>query len=191
MRLLASLFLLAALSVGVVVDGTVSRTVEITVYGRPPFWGEVIALRESTVVLGTRTGLSPAEMLNDPGALLVVPQSRIVRITTESNTHPITGMLIGAPAGCLGGLAVGSAIEVEKKPEDTFGCNAHAEHEANQVNGMLIGTGVGLAAGCMLGMATGEKGQVVISPEQRDFSFLRGYARYPADEPESLKKMGR
>jgi hypothetical protein len=191
MRLLASLFLLAALSVGVVVDGTISRTVEVTLFGRPAFWGEVIALRESTVVLGTRAGLSPAEMLNDPAALLVVPHSRVIRIATESNTHPVTGMLIGAPVGCLSGLAIGSAIGVEKKPEDTFGCNARAEHEANQANGMLIGTGVGLAAGCMIGMATGEKGQVVISPEQRDFSFLRGYARYPADEPESLKKIGR
>lgn len=191
MKSLTSLFLLAALSLGVVVDGNTSRTVEIAVYGRLPFWGEVIAVRESTVVLGTRKGLSPAEMVNDPGALLVVRRSQIIKVTTESNMHPGTGMLIGAPIGCLAGLAIGSAIEVDRKPDDTFGCNAREERSSNELNGMLIGTGVGMAAGCVVGSAVGDQGQVLISPDQRDFSFLRGYARYPAEEPESLKKIVR
>ena len=129
--------------------------------------------------------------LSDPSSRLIVPQSRVLLIATPRETHPITGMLIGAPAGCLAGLAIGSAIEVDRKPDDTFGCNAQAERESNQSTGMLIGTGIGMAAGCMVGQSVGEQGMVLISVGQRDFTFLKGYARYPDDEPEALWKIER
>jgi hypothetical protein len=191
MKMPASLLLLAALSLGVVINDPASRTVEVTLSGGRMFKGEVIAVRESTVVLGTRTGLSPVEMLNDSRALIVAPFTQVQRIATEKNTHPITGMLIGAPAGCLGGLAIGGSIPVEKQPNDTFGCGAQAEHESNQASGMLVGFFAGAAIGCLVGNATGEPGQVVISAEQRDFTFLKELARYPYGEPESLQKIGR
>jgi hypothetical protein len=191
MKLLASLFLLAALSLGVVIQGSTSQPVEISLSGGRAFTGEVIAVRDSTVVFGTKPGLSPVEMLNDPKALLVARFSHVLMISTQKNTHPVTGMLIGAPVGCLGGLAIGSAVEVERQPNDTFGCNAQAEHDANKATGMMVGTAVGMLAGCAIGAATGEKGQVLISPEQRDFSFLKSYARYPGEEPESLQRIGR
>lgn len=190
MKLLASLVLLAALSLGVVVDGTTTPDVNIALTNGRSFKGEIIAVRESTLVLGSRPGVSPVEMVSDPRALLVVPFVQVQMITTESNTHPVTGMLIGAPIGCLAGTAIGSAVEVERQPNDSFGCNAHAEHEANQATGMLVGTAVGMLAGCAIGSSVGEKAQVLISPQQRDFSFLKAYARYPNEEPASLKHIG-
>ncbi len=190
MKLPASLVLLAALSLGVVVDGTTSPAVDIVLTAGRAFTGEIIAVRESTIVLGSRPGLSPVDMRNDPRALLIVPFAQIHMITTEKNTHPVTGMLIGAPLGCLGGLAIGAATEVKRQPNDSFGCNAQAEHESNQATGMLAGTAVGMLAGCAIGASVGEKGQVLISPQQRDFSFLKAYARYPIEEPASLKSIG-
>jgi hypothetical protein len=190
-KLLASVLLLAVLSLGVVIEGTVSQTVEIMLSGGRTFKGEVISVRDSTVVLGTRPGLSPVEMLSEPGALMVARFSQVLTISTERNTHPVTGMLIGAPVGCLGGLAIGSSIEVDRQPNDTFGCNAQAEHDANKVTGTIVGTAVGMLAGCVIGGATGEKAQVLVSPQQRDFTFLREVSRYPNGEPESLKKIGR
>lgn len=191
MKPFASLVLLAALSLGVVVDGTTSPAVNIVLSSGRSFTGEIIAIRESTIVLGIRPGLSPVEMRNDPTTLLVARFPEVLTIATQRNSHPVTGMLIGAPLGCLGGLAIGSSIDVPRQPDDTFGCAAHAEQDANKATGMLVGTAVGMLAGCAIGASTGEKEQVLISHQQRDFTFLKAYARYPNEEPASLRQIGK
>ena len=56
---------------------------------------------------------------------------------------------------------------------------------------MLVGTAVGMLAGCAIGASTGEKEQVLISHQQRDFTFLKAYARYPNEEPASLRQIGK
>ncbi len=184
MRLLASLLLLAALSLGVVIEGTTFHTVEVSLTGGRRFKGEVIAVRESTVVLGTRPGLSPVEMMKDPATLIVVPFSAILGISTEGSHNAATGFLVGAPLGCLGGYAIGSSIQVENKTNDLIGCaGATTDAVDNRLTGMAVGFLAGAAIGCAAGSASGEKGQELISVQQRDFTFLRAVARYPYEEP--------
>lgn len=192
MRLLASLLLIAALSLGVVIEGTTFQPVEISLIRGRAFKGEVIAVRESTVVLGTRPGLSPVEMMKEPGALIVVPFHAILGISTEGSHNGATGFLVGAPLGCLGGYAIGSSIEVGNKTNDIIGCwDAANDAAENRMTGMAVGFLAGAAIGCAAGSASGEKGQNLITGQQRDFTFLRAVARFPNDEPESLKKIGR
>jgi len=88
-------------------------------------------------------------------------------------------------------LGIGSAIEVERRPDDRFGCDAQAEHANNQVTGMAVGAIAGGVAGCAIGQAGSDKSQTIITPQQRDFTFLKSIARYPQEEPESLKRIGR
>ena len=189
--MLAAIFLLTGLSLGVVVTDPSPKTVQIGLTNGRAFKGEVLAVRESTLVLGTRPDLSPMEMIADPGAVMVVPFRTVNTIITASSSHALLGGLLGAPIGCLGGYGIGTAMPVERQPNDTFGCNAASEHADNQVTGMAVGTVVGVAVGCMIGQATGDKGQELITPAQRDFTFLCAVARYPQEEPETLKKIGR
>lgn len=191
MKYLASVALLAFLSLGVVTENNDPRKVTITLIDGTSFTGEVLAVRESTVVLGKRFRMNTAEIATKRENVLVLPFREVHTIVTEGSSYAVVGFFSGMAVGCLGGYAIGSSVPVERRPDDTFGCNERSQRFDNEMTGAGLGALGGGIAGCAIGQASGSKGETIVSPLQRDFTFVRAVARFRQGEPAFLQEYGR
>lgn len=177
--------ILAPLSTGMETRGSNSTEAEITFLNHATFTGEILAVRDSSIVMTTRCGLSESELMASPKQIFVIPDSRIATVQTPGSSHVAVGMGVGLVLGCVTGCAIGANKEenVKQEKNDIFGCNAEAEKETGKIenmsNGALIGGLAGAVVGGVVGASASEGRKLYITPQtQRDFGLLKPLARY-------------
>ena len=185
--------ILAPLSTGMETRGSNATEIEITFLNHGTFTGEILAVRDSSIVIATQCGLSETEMVVNPKWIFMIPNSRIATVQTVASSHVAVGMGVGLVLGCVTGCAIGANKEenVKQEKNDIFGCNAEAEKETGKIenmsNGALIGGLAGAVVGGVVGASASEGRKLYITPQtQRDFGLLRPLARYNV-EPEFLR----
>ncbi len=175
---LASAALLAVLSLGFQPDGIDSKVVDITMKNGPKFRGEILSMRDSSIVVASRAGLSQEELVRNPLRISVFPFSEVQSVETAGSSNTILGLFAGMVIGGAGGYAIGSSL-----PNDFFDINK----SAGATLGCLAGGGIGAA----IGAGSSHEGSVLVSPAQPDFAILKNVARYPVAEPDFLKSIRR
>jgi len=181
--------MIAFFSVGFTVEGSDPTKVDILLADGATFTGEILALRDSSIVVAAPAGLAESALMSGTHSIVVLPHRQILSIQTAGSSYVLLGLASGCVAGCLVGAAIGSGKEVEQKQNDTFGCEKNSEEVNNTSTGAVIGSLVGALVGLGVGNAASTKGQVLVSAAQRDFNALKGVTRYPATEPEYLKSI--
>ena len=171
--------MVAVLSVGFQMEGSDAKEVEIILNGGAKLTGEILAVRDSSVVIASPAGLLHEELIAEPNRVTVLPNSRISSVQVVGSSHTILGLLVGMPIGTLTGCAIGS-----NHPDDT----------KDIINGYALGGGVqgcllGGLAGAAIGYSLKTGSDLLISPSQRDFQILSSVARYPIVEPQYLKSL--
>lgn len=179
--------ILVPLSTGMNTSGSGPEEVEVTLSGDVKVKGEILAVRESSIVMATRFGLSEEELMQNPKQIVVVRNERIAKVETPSSSYIGLGVLGGLAVGCGAGCAIGSEM-VKQEKNDILGCNALAEQSNNMIAGSMIGGLAGTAVGAVVGAAVSEKG-IVITGASAD--KLKALARYQDGEPEFLRAIGR
>jgi UDP-N-acetylglucosamine enolpyruvyl transferase len=182
--------LFVILSVGFQSGGSDQQAVEISLTDGVKFTGEIISLRDSSVLVAREVGLSYTSLATVKQTLMVLPFARINSIRVVS-THPLAGLFIGTAIGCAGGCAIGNAAPVEQHKDDVLGCEAQSERTDHTIVGAGAGGLAGAVVGSLIGSAVTTVDADLISPTKRDFQILKNVARYPGEEPSFLKSVGR
>ena len=187
--------MLAFLSLGFQ-SGTADRTaVDITLFSGMKMSGEILAVRDSSIVIVREVGISSVDLMAQPKKATVLPFSGIMSVQTPGTSHILVGAAAGMAIGCVAGCAIGESqpVEVQQQPNESLGCGAAAQAEQqrsdNEANGALIGGLGGAVIGGMIGGATSSGGLVLVSPERRDFNILKSVARYTGPEPDYLRSI--
>jgi hypothetical protein len=153
--------------------------------------GELLSVRDSALLMFPKFGVNELTLINSVRAVRVIPFCDVRSIVVlGEDGHPITGALVGGAVGCAAGCVIGSTKTVKQKPEDTFGCQAEQEKQANTSNGGFLGGIFGSAIGLAVGVSMGGGDVILIDSTRRDFLPLRYLARYPNGEPEYILKAG-
>lgn len=177
-KLLVVDFILASLSVGIQVDYPAGPDVRVKLQSGKEYCGEVLALRDSCVVFSLIHGADSVQLAQSKESILMFYYDAIQDATLPGASYGVTGMLIGAPSGCLTGVAIGSATTKRGSLERLGGAAA----------GGCAGSLAGGLIGGLIGAGASTEDSVLISATKRDFSALKPVARYKDTEPEFLPK---
>jgi hypothetical protein len=171
--------MLAFLSVGFQTERSDAKEVDIILIGGAKVAGEILAMRDSSIVIAIPAGLSQEELVAEPNMVTVIQDSQINNVKAVGSSHTILGLLLGMPIGALTGCVIGSN---------------HPDETNNIFNGYALGGGLrGCALGALAGAAVGYSlktgSDLLISPSRRDFRILDRVARYPIVEPQYLRSL--
>ncbi len=184
-----SIVIMAFLSVGFQKEVPKDTKVEITLMSGTRISGEILSVRDSTIVVANQAGLPEGVLITERNRVAVLPHRRVMSVESPGTSRTFVMGVGGMAMGCMVGCLIGSGQKVERQPNDTFGCSEQAEREKNAENGALVGGLAGCLVGGALGAGISTKDTSFISSSQRDFKVLRAIARYPDIEPEFLKKI--
>lgn len=179
---------LASLSVGVEVQTPVGPEVSVMLASGEKYNGEILAVRDSSVVFSTVHGATKDELAAARGTIRILAHSEILTLGVPGSSNFWLGSVLGCATGGLIGYWIGNSQEVkEQKSNDCSGNHFACEKEANAIGGSLIGACAGTGIGALVGSGIKDKIDL-ISPQNRDFSVLKGLARYKKEEPEFLRE---
>jgi outer membrane lipoprotein SlyB len=188
-RPLLALALALRLSLGVETPKPEWKEVELELRGDVKFRGEILSLRDSSIVVALKGGLSDSELQEGQNLIRVIAKRDILALrTTEGPSSVLPGLAGGSFVGCVIGLGIGASVAVDRSPKDTFGCEAQDQRIKNETNGSVIGALAGAALGALIGGSIGSEDDL-ITPQKRDFHLLYRLARY-IHEPEFLQSVG-
>jgi hypothetical protein len=188
-RILISLLLLS-LSLGGRIPDTRAPEVEVTLTTGESLTGEILSVREQSVLLTTRYGAGEEVLVDNKSLVRVVDLELIKEVALPGSSHMVHGMGIGMALGCLAGCLIGGSQEVSNQKNDIFGCSGWAEKNANACSGGLIGGSGGTLVGAGVGGALSGNDIILFGHNKRDPAALRSVARYYDKEPEFLKSVG-
>lgn len=166
--------------------------VRVTLMTGESLKGEILSVREQTVLLTTRYGAGEDVLVDNKSLVRVVDVKLIKEVALPGSSHIVHGMGIGMFAGCLVGCLIGGSQEASHQNgvDEAFGWMAWGEKNSNAGSGALIGGLAGTAVGAGVGVATSSDDIILFGPNKRDLAALRSLARYSAEEPEFLKSIG-
>lgn len=181
--------LLLSLSLGVRLQEAVGPELRVTLASGEKYTGEILAVRDHSIVFSRRHGANERTLEESKGLILVLDQDSIRDVILPGSSKVLLGIGAGLGVGCLGGCLIGSSLETK----GAEGCNSREtellEKQANAVGGSAIGGLAGGVVGGIIGGAVSEGEVVLIGKEKRDFAGLRGLARYGENEPEFLREI--
>ncbi len=156
--------------------------IEITVLlknGRRVY-GELLYVRDSSIIICTETSATEEELKNNTYPLITVSHDKIQEIMIEEGHSYV---IMGAAAGLLGGILVGSLVSyiiLHDDKSDMVGLGYAIITLAGIVLGFLAGVGIG---------AANSTDDLILNkfPLDYDFSVLAPLARYTGEAPEFLK----
>jgi outer membrane lipoprotein SlyB len=180
------LALLVPVAVGFQFGNEPGIEVKVHVDRNATITGELLAVRDSALVVCRTKGLDEYTLASRPQEVVIIPRQTILKVRTKFETHEGTGALMGGAVGCAMGCALGYASVPEP------GCNAPAgaheradsERERNTILGVVVGTLGGVALGGVIGSKIETEGIVF---DAQNLSSLKPLARYPATEPAFLR----
>ena len=148
--------------------------------------GEILAIRDHSMVLSTLHGASEGRLIQSRQAILILNHDDIREVLLIGDSNVLPGIAVGMGSGCMLGCLIGNSLEVSEKKSDPFGCERSAERQSNAMTGALAGGLAGTLMGGVIGGAARED-IGIIGLEKRDFSVLKLLARY-SEEPWFLRE---
>lgn len=153
------------------------RKIAITLRNGQELRGELLSVREKSLVVIKVDNVGDHELMNHPEFIAAVPQHEIRTVTIEAKWHVRVGMRIGWILGTVAGIISGSSSKHHDK--------------ADAVGGGVLGGLGGLLIGTLIGAFGSSPGEEVDTDSLQDLSCFRQYARYQKDEPVCLQTFGR
>ncbi len=148
--------------------------------------GTLLAVRETTIVISPKGSQHLQKDVMPVGSIIVLRDAEIDKVVIEGHSHVVTGMGVGGALGC----GLGYAFSISSR-HSTGGKVADALQVVIQPaeDGlfMLVGLGIGMASGALIGAATSTSDKEFLPITDQNRLELRGFARYPFDEPDSVK----
>ncbi len=143
--------------------------------------GELLFVGDSSILLSMNQGLSDNLLASKNSPIVVEKNREIVAVQVSGKSY----ILRGAGIGLLAGIASGGSIGLASG-NDPPGFLSMTAGDKAAIGGVLLG-GVGLIVGTIAGIASSTNDAKVGPLPGNDFSALKSYARYPAQEPIFLK----
>ncbi len=143
--------------------------------------GELLSVRDSSIVLSTNMRLSEHDLTELADLLVVVRSEEILHVIIKGKSNILSGM----GEGLLLGGAIGGALGLLTGDDKSGFIRFTAAEKAGWG---AIGFGaVGLIIGTITGIASSTSDKMIEPLPDFDFSLLKQLARYKTGEPEFLK----
>ncbi len=168
------------------------QEVEISLTNGTSFSGEVLSVRDGSIVVTDETGLLQEALMAGEHKFRVLLFAEVNRVEITGSSYTLVGTFAGATVGCLGGFALGAALPSNHKNQGVFDFQRMSfDQIGNEIGCAALGTLAGGILGHVVGNAASTNGSILISPQLRDFNVLTRVARYPSTEPAYLKTISR
>jgi hypothetical protein len=154
--------------------------------------GELLSIREHSILIAEWPGLNEAELDTLPGALLEVAAGGITSIVLEDagSGHLGLGILLGCFGGGMAGILVAIPREKNVSNSEAAAYRAGAPVQTDDSQSLYIITActiLGGGIGGLIGNSAREDVFVGRSTDDPFFGRLKEYCRYTETEPEFLK----
>jgi hypothetical protein len=155
------------------------------------YMGELLTVRDSTMLLCENYGISNEDLSNSINQIIVIKNNNIKSITLQGENNIAEGIVIGAGVGFGIGELLGLTLGDDPESEDHFleiikPMNAEKK-------GMMYGCCFGFI-GAIIGLIIGSSSSIeeievyhYIIPDMYDFTKLNIFSRYQGNEPAYLK----
>jgi len=146
--------------------------------------GEVLAVRDSSIVVSTVAAAKESELAYSAESFRVIGRAELQSVAVPGNSH----LLIGAGMGAAGGLALGCATWEQKQPAtvDDFVLDITGVSMFSRAATFGL---VGCGAGGLVGAVLSRREQRMYLAPDSALAPLRKVARYNSGEPDFLKKV--
>jgi hypothetical protein len=158
-------------------------TVKLLLHSGEEVTGELLSVREHTLLLASVPGTSEAELEKYPETVVVTATEDIARVTIEGHSRVLAGMGIGF----LGGLVIGAIAAPDPDVSDPTGLAETTSRGASALLGGVIGLGVGLLVGAASSTGTEE----FAASGKWSPTVLQRHCRYKEGEPEFMRGISR
>ncbi|UCH66042.1 MAG: hypothetical protein JSW63_02605 [Ignavibacterium sp.] len=154
--------------------------------------GELLSVRDSTILLCEKYGASEKELENSNNLIRIIKNHDIKLIEVQGESKILQGAAIGAGAGVAVGAAIGLAAGDDEGSSKVgfFRLRYTAEQKALGCACLLgsLGTIIGLIAGSIESTYDTVVYDYMIL-EDYDFTQLNIFSRYEGDEPDYIKSI--
>ena len=170
------------------IDGNVGSEVSVTMNSGLKYEGELIYVRDSTMIVCRELRATDEELSNNVYPLYFLKNHNIKVIELTGQDGLVLGLVIGSGAAfALGaiGLQIGKNTASEGEGEIS-------NFKEEGIVGCCLGAGIGALVGLLVGAVTTSEDEIVyenIDPEEYDFTKLNAYSRYSSSEPAYLKQI--
>jgi hypothetical protein len=152
--------------------------------------GELLSVRDSTMLLCEKYGASEKELENSNNLIRIIKNHDIKLIEIQGESKILQGMAIGAGVGVVAGAAIGLAEGDDEGSGGIFRIRLKAEQKAYGCGCImgLVGAVVGLIAGSIESTYDTVVYDYMII-EDYDFTQLNMFSRYEGSEPDYIKSV--
>jgi hypothetical protein len=177
---LVSILYVSVFSSNAVASG---RKVSITLKDSSSITGELLAVRDSNLIINRELWVSEQKLQSNHDSLTIVPFTSAVRIHVAGHRNSWVGAGVGLAAGMGVGAFMGYHVS-------TSNSNWSSDRGFNAVVGSLMGILPGFFSGMIVG-AFVETDERDIDPRDKvEMGLLSKHARYQEGEPEFIKSIG-
>jgi hypothetical protein len=159
------------------------KTVVFLLYNGIKIRGELLSVRRNTLLVSVPTVKNDAPIFNQSEGMMIIAKADIQQVIIEGESNVLKGMglgiLIGGGTGLVIGLALGDS--------HASGINISAEDKALFLS-VAIGA-IGFVVGTIAGLLSPEDDKTMQIGVEENLTELKSYARFPENEPESLRKI--
>lgn len=148
--------------------------------------GELLSVRDSSVLLAVQSIPGDDNLFTSVAGVAEIPNRQMVAVTVEGKSRVLLGVGLGLVGGTLAGAVIGGAAGASREPSLESGLNT----AAGTLVGAMVGGLAGLAIGLVVGAGMSQSDQS-IAPNSfgEAHRALQRLARYPDNEPESLRSI--
>jgi hypothetical protein len=160
------------------------RYAEVYVASGSRYAGELLSVRDTSIVLGLVVDAPESHFIRDTSALVIVGKSEIKLVSMGGSSY----YLLGGVLGLLGGGLIGGAIGGASSPDSKNPLTGLVEKGMDMSAGILLGGLGGCVVGLLVGGAASSRAVEYQSERGASMDVLRPYARYQFGEPGFLKQ---
>jgi hypothetical protein len=175
--------------------GSEKPTVKIRLNSDQEIEGELMSVRDSSVLIATQDEDIPSALSTDVKGIVAIEDTMISRVTIEGNSNVLLGMGLGFLGGTVAGGVIGASSYTPPPPPTDFGGAVAQLGEAMigpgaaALGGMIVGAVGGMLVGAAVGAATSKRDVEVNLHVPAEWVALKGLARYPDKEPKALEQI--
>ncbi len=146
--------------------------------------GELMAVRESTLIVTTDVGATDEYLMCHPDVILMVFRKDIQELTVCGKSHLWDGVAIGL----AGGIGIGMLVSYSPKGTGEYGSNIDPYGGGPRMLGLCAALGIGLGAlGGGTGSAVTDDKKINVE-SKKEWKSLGKMARYAGDEPDYIRR---
>ena len=157
------------------------RVIDILMRDSAIVTGELLALRDTALIITPILNASEALLEEQPGSTSVVPFRNIARVTSEGKSHVLLGFGLGLVAGIgISAVIAGNAV-------DHSSWDAEISTTGDAIGAVIISGLAGATGGALVGLAASSPDLDLTGNQPDQLKKLRKSARYDKAEPPYLQ----